>query len=199
VRADTGPQPQRTALPDLIELTRQPWTTRIAYRPILVRPSTPWDLSAVAQMHARCSARTLLDRYRSGGRPPAVVAIDRALRNPLNFVAVARDGSVVATAAIAPDDRHSPLCAEVSLLVEDGWQHQGLGSELAAHLAGAAQVHGFTELIGYPGTAVPRAQRLMLEIGRTRVVPEAGDVHLHTYLSEGATLGLGSVRERLAG
>jgi L-amino acid N-acyltransferase YncA len=166
---------------------------------VLVRQSTPWDLSAVAQMHARCSARTLLDRYRRGGRPPAVMAIERALRNPLSYVAITRDGKVVATASITPDRRHASHCAEANVLVEDGWQRKGLGTELAAHLAGVAQVQGFTELIAYPATAVPSAQRLMIEIGRTRVVPEAGDLHLHTYLPEGATLGLGSVRERLAG
>jgi hypothetical protein len=38
----------------------------------------------------------------------------------------------------------------------------------------------------------------MLDIGRTRVVPDV-DLHLHTHLPESAALGLGSVRRRLAG
>jgi GNAT superfamily N-acetyltransferase len=189
----------RVEMSELLDLARQSWTTRIGYKPILVRQSTPWDLTAVAKMHGRCSPRSLLDRYRAGGRPPAVIAIDRALRKPFSVVALAPDSSVVAVASIAPDPLHSPLCAELSILVEDGWQRRGLGSELTAHLAGVAQVAGFTELIAYPATAVSTVQRLMVEVGRTRAVPEAGDMHLHTYLTEGATLGLGSVRERLAG
>jgi GNAT superfamily N-acetyltransferase len=184
---------------ELVELARAPWTTRIGFQPILIRPSSAWDLAAVAQMHTRCSPRSLLDRYRHGGRPPAVGAVDRALRNPLSFVALTRQGDVVAVGSLARDPHHAATCAEVGVLVEDSWQKRGLGSELTAHLAGAAQVAGFTELIAYPATAVPAVQRLMLEIGRTRVVPQSGDMHLHTYLAEGATLGLGSVRERLAG
>ena len=67
-----------------------------------------------------------------------------------------------------------------------------------SHLAGAAQVAGYNELIAYPATAVAAAQRLMVEVGRTRMVPDV-HAHLHTYLPETATLGLGSVRQRLAG
>jgi GNAT superfamily N-acetyltransferase len=198
-RPDTGSEQSRSELADLLDLARQPWTTRIGPKPVLVRPSTPWDLVAVARMHGRCSPRTLLDGYRLGGRPPAVLTLDRELRNAFSFVAIARDGSVIATACFERDRGHPAYCAEVRVLVEDAWQRKGLGGELAAHLAGAAQVAGFTEVIAYPATALRAAQRLMPEIGRTRIVPHGGDVHLHTYLSEGATLGLGSVRERLAG
>jgi hypothetical protein len=67
-----------------------------------------------------------------------------------------------------------------------------------AHLAGIAHVAGYHELIAYPATATQAAQRLMIEVGRTRMVP-GPEVHLHTYLPEAASLGLGSVRERLAG
>ena len=165
---------------------------------MIVRPTTVRDLGAVAQMHRRCSARTLLDRYRQGGRAPAVAALDTELRNRYSFVAVTVDNAVVATASVRRDPLHGHLCAEAAVLVEDEWQHRGIGSELVPHIAGVAQVAGFNELIAYPATAVPVAQRLMIEIGRTRMVPDA-DAHLHTYLREAATLGLGSVRQRLAG
>jgi len=65
-------------------------------------------------------------------------------------------------------------------------------------MAGLAQARGFHELIAYPATAMAAAQRLMVEVGRTRIVPDV-DAHLHTYLPESAALGLGSVRQRLAG
>ena len=175
-----------------------PWTLRAGAVPLVVRTTSARDLAAVAQMHSRCSARSLLDRYRAGGRPPAVAALDWALRNPFSFIAVAPDGSVVASATLRRDPAHSYLCAEVGLIVEDGWQRHGIGGELTSHLAGVAQVAGFNELIAYPATAIPAAQRLMIEIGRTRMVPDV-HAHLHTYLPEAATLGLGSVRQRLAG
>lgn len=183
---------------ELVELTRRPWTLLIGRTPMVVRPTTVRDLAAVAQMQRRCSARSLLDRYRHGGRPATVAALDSELRNPTAFAVVIADGSVVATGSVRRDPTHNYLCAETSLLVEDRWQRHGIGGELLSHLAGVAQVAGFNELIAYPATAIPAAQRLMVEVGRTRMVPDV-HAHLHTYLPEAATLGLGSVRQRLAG
>lgn len=165
---------------------------------MIVRPTRVRDLAAVAQMHRRCSARSLLDRYRQGGRPPTAAALDVELRNRFGVVVMRADGSAIATAAIRRDRGHHQLSAETSVLVEDRWQGLGIGSELVAHLAGVAQAAGFHELIAYPATAVPAAQRLMIEVGPTRMVPDL-EAHLHTYLPDAATLGLGSVRQRLAG
>jgi predicted N-acetyltransferase YhbS len=191
-------EPRRTEMDELTDLARRPWTLRVGNTPMIVRVSTARDIASVAQMHRRCSARSLLDRYRSGGRPPAVAALDWSLRNPLSFVVVQADGSTVATVSLKRDPAHSYLCAEAELLVEDRWQRLGIGSELMTHIAGVAQVAGYNELIAYPATAISAAQRLMVEVGRTRMVPDA-NTHLHTYLPETATLGLGSVRQRLAG
>ena len=183
---------------DLVALARMPWSLRVRNESLVVRPSTARDIAAVAQMNHRCSARSLLDRYHSGGRPPTVASLDWALRNPQSFVAVRPNGAVIGHVAIRQDPAHGHLCAEVELLVEDRWQRAGVGTELMTHIAGVAQVSGFNELIAYPATAVPAAQRLMIEIGRTRMVPDVR-THLHTYLPDGAALGLGTVRERLAG
>jgi GNAT superfamily N-acetyltransferase len=194
---DSGPV-RRSEDSELAELVRQPWTLRVGTKALLVRPSSARDLAAVAQMHARCSARSLLDRYRSGGRPPAVAAIDRDLRRPHSVVVTTAQGDVVATGLLDRDKMHNHFCAEVALLVDDQWQRLGIGTELMSHLAGVAHVAGYHELIAYPATAVAAAQRLMVDVGRTRMVPDL-NAHLHTYLPESAMLGLGSVRQRLAG
>lgn len=149
-------------------------------------------------MHRRCSARSLLDRYRAGGRPPAVIAMDRQLRAPLTFVAETMHGAIVAIGALTPDPQHADGAVEIAVLVEDSWQRLGIATELMSHLAGAAQVAGYSELIAYPGTEVAAAQRLMIGVGRTRMVPD-DDMHLHTYLPDNAMLGLGAVRARLVG
>jgi GNAT superfamily N-acetyltransferase len=208
MRSTTTCRPSRPAVEPLIPtrgpdhelaaLARQPWTLRVGRTPLVVRRSGPRDLAAVATMHSRCGARSLLDRYRFGGRAPGVAALDAMLRRPDTVVAVSADGDVVATGTLARDPRHSHLCAEVGLLVEDRWQRLGIGTELIGHLAGMAHANGFHEVIAYPATAMAAAQRLMVEVGRTRVVPDV-DLHLHTYLPESAALGLGSVRQRLAG
>ncbi|WP_375480471.1 GNAT family N-acetyltransferase [uncultured Jatrophihabitans sp.] len=191
-------EPLRTQHDELSDLVATPWTLRVGKTPMIVRPSSARDLAAVAQMHSRCTPRSLLDRYRAGGRPPAVAALDHSLRAPFSVVVACPDGSVVAHGTLTRDRAHNHLCATIGLLVQDGWQRLGIGSELVAHLAGVAQVVGYHELIAYPATAVSAAQRLMIEVGRTRMVPDT-DLHLHTYLPESATLGLGSVRQRLAG
>ncbi|MBN9619760.1 MAG: hypothetical protein J0H43_08520, partial [Actinobacteria bacterium] len=64
-------------------LVDEAWTLRVGRHPLLVRPSGVRDLPGLARMHGRCSARSLLDRYRTGGRPPTVAALDLALRRPL--------------------------------------------------------------------------------------------------------------------
>lgn len=196
----TGDQlePSRPELTDLLEIATQPWSFRIGLQPLMVRPSHPRDLAAVAQMHRRCSARSLLDRYRAGGRAPTAVALDRELREEQSVVVLRPGGQVVATGLLRRDPHHGYRCAELGVLVEDAWQKRGIGADLVTHLAGVAQVAGYNELIAYPATALPAAQRLMTEVGRTRMVPGT-DAHMHTYLPESATLGLGSIRQRLAG
>jgi GNAT superfamily N-acetyltransferase len=191
----TDGAPRHAALTGLI---RQPWLLRVGRQSLLIRGATPRDLHAVAAMHWRCSPQTLLDRYRAGGRGPAPAALEQLLRRPLSFVVASAQGEVVATAVASTDARHGRESAEIALLVEDQWQAQGIGRELTTHLAGSALVCGYTELIGYTATSVVPAQRLLLDIGHTRVVLDKMHAHLHTYLPESAALGLGPVRERLA-
>jgi L-amino acid N-acyltransferase YncA len=179
-------------------MVRRPWWVRVGSTSVLIRGAAPRDLAAVAQMHGRCSPQTLLNRYRAGGRRPAVVALEKQLREPLSFVVTTYAGTVVATAVASADQRHGGDAAEVGLLVEDAWQGWRLGRELMTHLAGATLVCGYRELIAYPGTSTATAQRLMIDVGHTRIVIDSDNTHLHTYLSESAVLGLGPVRERLA-
>jgi L-amino acid N-acyltransferase YncA len=120
------------------------------------------------------------------------------LREPLSFVAATYGRTIVGIAVASADPRHGRSAAEVGLLVEDAWQGWHLGRELMSHLAGASLVAGYAELIAYLATATEIAQRLMVDVGHTRVVADPGGAHLHTYLSDAVVLGLGPVRERLA-
>ena len=194
-RGLTDGSPRHASLTDMIG---QPWMVRAGRASVLIRAARPRDLAQMAAMHGRCSAQSLLNRYRSGGRRPAVIAMELQLREPLSFVAATYDGTIVATAVATADANHGAEAAEIGLLVEDAWQGQGLGRELMSHLAGAALVCGYNEIIGYPATSVIPAQRLMIDVGHTRIVMDPQNQHLHTYLPESAALGLGPVRERLA-
>ncbi len=150
-------------------------------------------------MHARCSPQSLLDRYRRGGRGPSVATLQRTLRAPMTFVVATRRGAIVALGTAAPDAYHAPETAEIAVIVEDGWQRAGLGREMTSHLAGVAAVSGFNQLVAYAGTTIDTSKHLLSEVGTTRVIADTDLTHLHTHLPESAALGLGAVRDRLAG
>jgi GNAT superfamily N-acetyltransferase len=167
---------------DVTTSAREPWVLCAAGIPLTVRGALANDLPGVAMMHGRCSPKSLLDRYRTGGRPPTVLLLDRQVRDPLTFVATTDEGRVVALARIVRDAFHPFSSAEVSLLVEDQWQRFGIGRALLRHCAAAAKAAGYRQLISYPGTTAGVAQRMMSDLGTTRVMTD-GSRHLHTVLS----------------
>ncbi|HEY2296984.1 MAG TPA: GNAT family N-acetyltransferase [Jatrophihabitans sp.] len=173
-----------------IERIRAPWLLYVDGAALTVRGAVPQDLPGVALMHGRCSAKSLLDRYRAGGRFPAIIVLDGHLRDPLSFVVTTDNGRIVALARVAPDADHNFGSAEISMLVEDQWQHIGIGRALLRHVAAAAALSGYRQLISYPGTTVATMQRLMGGIGTTRLSTDLHR-HLHTALSEHTKRGLG--------
>jgi GNAT superfamily N-acetyltransferase len=177
---------------------RQPWMVRVGRENLLIRGTTSRDLTAVVAMHQRCSARSLLERYRAGGAAPSSATMERALRRTLGFVACTARGDVVAMAVGAPDPAHDAGALEVGVLVQDDWQRRGVGRELLTHLSGGAYVCGYTQLISYTAVSTTPAHRLLTAVGRTYSVPDPQVPHLHTYLTESSALGLGAVREHMA-
>jgi GNAT superfamily N-acetyltransferase len=170
---------------------RAPWLVYADGTILTVRGSIPQDLPGVALMHSRCSAKTLLDRYRVGGRAPAVLILEHQLREPLSFIVSSDDGRIVAQAQVIADTDHPIGSAQVSILVEDQWQVLGIGRALLRHCAAAAALTGYRQLIAYPGTTAPVIQRLMAGVGTTRLVADV-QRHLHTSLPESARYGLGN-------
>jgi GNAT superfamily N-acetyltransferase len=175
-----------------IEHVREPWTLNVDTTVLTVRGARPQDLPAVALMHGRCSAKSLLDRYRSGGRAPAVIILDRHVRDPLSFVVTTDAGRIVATARVAADATHPFGCGDAAMLVEDDWQQLGIGRSLLRHTAAAAALSGYRQLITYPGTTTNGVQRLLSLVGTTRLMSDV-ERHLHTSLPESARLGLGTL------
>jgi len=73
-------------------------------------------------------------------------------------------GQVIGFAQLlpAPDGAHT---AELSLLVEEEWQHLGVGTALLAAAHTIAQASGVKTLIGWPLTDPAAAQRIAARAG----------------------------------
>lgn len=183
--------------PVRVDHLRTPWAMYVDGTVLIVRGATARDLPAVALMHSRCSAKSLLDRYRSGGRQPAIVVLERQVRDPLSFVVTADDGRIVALSRIAQDPAHGPGAGEIGVLVEDQWQRLGIGRRLLRHTAAAAAFTGYRQLISYPATIGAVVQRMVAGLGSTRIVSDP-QRHLHTNLPDTARLGLGTLQPKLA-
>jgi GNAT superfamily N-acetyltransferase len=114
---------------------------------IVLRDSVPADTGAVAEMHDRCSQASLFARYHASTRNMPRRLLHRLLAPPRGRTVVGLIGhQVVAIGQLLDTD--DPRTGEVSLLVEDDWQHQGVGSALLGHLVRMARAVGHTEVFG---------------------------------------------------
>jgi GNAT superfamily N-acetyltransferase len=102
------------------------------------------DAAAVIASFHRMSDRSLYQRFHTGTADP-----DPLVHAHLGLVdgrdhgalAVLADDDIVAVAQWDRDRRHSEQ-AEISISVEDRWQHRGLGRALVRATAGDARRHG---------------------------------------------------------
>jgi GNAT superfamily N-acetyltransferase len=115
---------------------------------VVLRDSLPSDADAVSAMHDRCSRSTLFSRYHAGTRGIPRRLLNRLLTAPRGRTVVGVMGhQVVAVGQLI--NTNDPAIGEVSLLVEDDWQGQGIGAALLTHLVRAARAAGHTELVGW--------------------------------------------------
>jgi len=104
-------------------------------QPVTVRRADTRDAKAALRMHERCSKRTLTQRYHG-----PVADADSYLEHLLSprfgrtLAVETASGKLVALGHLLWDGDET----EVALLVEDAWQHRGIGSELLHRLAGLA-------------------------------------------------------------
>lgn len=135
---------------------------------IVLRKGLPGDADAVAELHRRCTPATLFRRYHTGVRTVPRRWLHRLLVPPRGTSVLAVFGrEVIGLGQLIPTVTGG---AEISLLVEDDWQRQGIGTALLARLAALAEAQGFTELAAdcLPGDDVlPRtAARAGLRVER---------------------------------
>ncbi|MGZ0152821.1 GNAT family N-acetyltransferase [Kribbella sp. WER1] len=114
-------------------------TTRIA---------TVEDADAVVAMHDRCSYESRTRRYHVP-MPKLTARTARHLSAPAGGVSIVAcvDDAVIGMATAAPWEELGSTTMEVAVLVEDGWQGQGLGLQLLREVVAGARDRGADRVV----------------------------------------------------
>jgi GNAT superfamily N-acetyltransferase len=148
-------------------------TPSAAVHPV-IRQADFHDTAALMRMHLRCSSETVYRRYAS----PLARVDDRFARRLL----MTGGGALVATVgeevvALATISTCEAGVAEVSILVEDGWQRRGLGTRLLSSAARLARGQGANEVVLRSRTHNPALMSLAFASGlRARIRLDADTV-----------------------
>jgi acetyltransferase len=136
----------------------------------------------IARFHGRLSEQTVYSRYLQASRLDERVAHDRLVRICFNdydrSLALVAEGrteagqseiSAVARLVMSRDGQE----AELALLVEDGYQGQGLGKEMVRRLQQVATDEGLQKVVAHILPSNEAMQALCRGLG-FRLHPEAG-------------------------
>ncbi len=160
---------------------------------VLLREAGPSDVPLVDALHARCSPASRRARFLSPS-PRLNPQQLRALVDPVGgraVLALTRDGgSAVGLADLRLADPVSPTpTATFGVLVEDTWQHRGLGTALVRRVAETAEELGMRELIGTVPADEVRITRLLRRAGlRPTAVLADGTLQLNVPLETPAAM-----------
>ncbi|MEV4264177.1 GNAT family N-acetyltransferase [Kribbella sp. NPDC049584] len=152
----------------------------------VLRKATVQDADAVVAMHERCSYESRTRRYHVP-MPKLTGRTARHLSAPAGGVSVVADvdGAVIGMATAAPWEELGSTTMEVAVLVEDGWQGQGLGLRLLRQVVEEARVLGADRVVCMvqpENHAMLRTlERLRM---RSRVVQDGDSLMVSVALSE---------------
>ncbi|GAA3126789.1 L-amino acid N-acyltransferase YncA [Kribbella aluminosa] len=113
-----------------------------------LRTATVEDADAVVAMHDRCSYESRTRRYHVP-MPKLTARTARHLSAPAGGVSIVAcvDGAVIGMATAAPWEELGSTTMEVAVLVEDGWQGQGLGLRLLREVVNGARALGADRVV----------------------------------------------------
>ena len=136
-----------------------------------LRPIRSEDAAALTQLYERLSPESAYQRFFTVMRrlPPNWARILAGVDHDRNaaIVAAGPDGGLVGVVRYGTPPGADE--AEIALVVEDGWQHRGLGTILLSALLDHAGSRGITRFLAY---VLADNQRMLRLIGRVGVVTE---------------------------
>ena len=150
---------------------------------LVVKPVAPGDDERLRRFFGRLSDQTVYRRFFTlfPAPPPAVFGhlLDGGGRDH-ESLAVLDDEEIVAVAGwdrVAGDEES----AEVAVLVEDAWQHHGLGRALVRMLTAHAGHHGITVITATILSENAPARRLATSLARPERVEMEGPATYFTF------------------
>jgi L-amino acid N-acyltransferase YncA len=113
-----------------------------------LRIATVEDADAVVAMHDRCSYESRTRRYHVP-MPKLTARTARHLSAPAGGVSIVAclEDAVIGMATAAPWEELGSTTMEVAVLVEDGWQRQGLGLRLLRQVVAEARALGADRVV----------------------------------------------------
>jgi GNAT superfamily N-acetyltransferase len=139
------------------------------HRRLRIRPLRPCEEGPVRELYAHLSPRTRYLRFLSPMPvlPDSVLRLLTAVdyRRRLSLLAefeTAGRAEVVALGSFGAIDDNR---AEVGLVVRDDWQHQGIGTALAARVMRAAEARGFDWFVAHVLSENTVIRKLLHRVG----------------------------------
>ena len=142
-------------------------TTQSGFK-FTVRPAVPADEPALAEFFTHVEQDDLRFRFLSGCRTVShdqLVSLTRSDKQTENFLALAPDGVLIASAMLACDAAMEK--GEVAIAIRADYKHRGVGWELLEHVARYAEQAGIKTLESLESRENHAAIELEREMGFT--------------------------------
>jgi GNAT superfamily N-acetyltransferase len=153
----------------------------------VLRPAAPDDAPRLVAMFERCSPASRYGRFLAPLQHfPAAHLVDVVRSSPIRRSWVIDDLERAQLVGVASWFRNHVHAAEVGLLVEDAYQHQGHGTALLEEVVASARAAGITTLVASTLADARHVHRMLRAVGPTCIQCAGHTCELHVAL-RGAT------------
>jgi GNAT superfamily N-acetyltransferase len=151
----------------------------------VLRLAVPDDAPRLVAMFERCSPASRYARFLAPLQHfPASHLVDVVRSSPNRCSWVIDDLESGQLVGVGSWFRNEPHTAELGLLVEDAWQHRGLGSRLLDTIVESARDAGITTLVANTLADSRHVHRMVRRLGPTTTHCEGHACTLHVSLVE---------------
>jgi GNAT superfamily N-acetyltransferase len=152
---------------------------------LALRPSVPADAPRLVAMFERCSPESRYARFLAPlAHFPASHLVDVVRSSPIRRSWVVDDLATGRVVGVGSWFRNDGETAELGLLVEDTFQHQGHGTALLDVLASSARDAGITSFVAHTLAESRHVHRMLRRIGPTTIECAGITCTLHVSLRD---------------